>query len=588
MPLRFAVIAGQAIGVFLAAALGLLIGAGAPVALAQCPVTSDAATYPTTPLNYPMTSNRYAVQYKAGGGHWTNAQVYISYYGGTNASPLLSFSGYSLETSMSFVSIPAAPKTKVKLRVTKLFGTPFNASDQVSVRPGVKEIAVDNQGDGTLQIIRKTSSDFAGEQFVLWWNRGAEGGGIEGLAFFLNPPYERPTGSNVKTIGSPTDLNGDLSHFDTLDFEGTVAIGSNGTQAFTVPGNINNIFLGPGAWVQGKLRFEAAGAGQTMKIYGPGVLDVSRFRYDLRVCDAASKFPDEGLQALGAGGTPSLVDPSTLDRFIIDGIVITDHNHAATQLMVNSTINNMKTIGWNGVNGGLRLGNNTTVANTFVRSGDDSLMMWGSPVKITNATVWQNYNGGVVNLGWFDNSKGDNCVVDGLYVVKTDWHSPADPSFTITTLGNQNNAVIDSLMVPGTRFGSSQRPVLRNIYVEDPPQVLFSLKILPPDCDLIGLAGTCPKSVDLTLPSLLNLDVENLFTPESVVANSIGFQTLPPGYSQNGQSFPSGYTLTGSMNISLTNVMIRLADGTTAPLTSANAAAVGKIVTNGDHVNITY
>jgi hypothetical protein len=71
--------------------LALLLGALAADASAQdCPVTTDVGTYPATPLTYPMTSNRYAVQYQlAGAGTWTNAQVYISYYGGTNSSPYI-------------------------------------------------------------------------------------------------------------------------------------------------------------------------------------------------------------------------------------------------------------------------------------------------------------------------------------------------------------------------------------------------------------------------------------------------------------------------------------------------------------------
>jgi hypothetical protein len=118
-----------------------------------------------------------------------------------------------------------------------------------------------------------------------------------------------------------------------------------------------------------------------------------------------------------------------------------------------------------------------------------------------------------VNVGWFDNSPGDNCLIDGLYVVKTDWHTPTDPSWTTPTLSDQNNAVIVSLMSPGTKYGSVQPPLFQNIYVEDPPRVLLSLKILPPDCDLIGLEGTCSSTVDLSLPSVVNLDIENLFTP---------------------------------------------------------------------------
>jgi hypothetical protein len=169
--------------------------------------------------------------------------------------------------------------------------------------------------------------------------------------------------------------------------------------------------------------------------------------------------------------------------------------------------------------------------------------------------------------------------------VKTDWRIPTDPSWTSTSLNGQNNAVIASLMVPGTKYGSIQPPLFRNIYVEDPPRVLLSLKILPPDCALAGLNGNC-NFVDLTLPSEVNLNIENLFTPASIDENSIGFQTLPPGYSQSTQTFPTGYTLTGRMNIGLINVLVTLPDGSVTPLTSANAAVAGRVVTNGANVNV--
>jgi hypothetical protein len=81
----------------------------------------------------------------------------------------------------------------------------------------------------------------------------------------------------------------------------------------------------------------------------------------------------------------------------------------------------------------------------------------------------------------------------------------------------------------------------------------------------------------VTQPSVLNLNIENVFTPESVVKNSIGFQNLP-----------GGSTLKGSMNIDLANVVVTLRHGVATRLTSANAAILGKVVTNGDHVNVEY
>jgi hypothetical protein len=100
------------------------------------------ATYRMPALTYPMTSNRYAVQYKLGSGDWTDVKVYISYYGGTNASPYRSGSGYTADTSMSFASIPGSASTAVARRVTKLWGSAFPAINHVSVRPQAKGVDV--------------------------------------------------------------------------------------------------------------------------------------------------------------------------------------------------------------------------------------------------------------------------------------------------------------------------------------------------------------------------------------------------------------------------------------------------------------
>src|ERR1022692_4293293 len=121
------------------AIVGLLFASFASVASAQlitpapsCADIIKEATYRMPPLTYPMTSDRYAVQYKLDGADWTDAQVHISYYGGTNASPLVNIPGYTpytSETSMSFVSISVPPGTGVQLRVTKLWDAPFLNSD---------------------------------------------------------------------------------------------------------------------------------------------------------------------------------------------------------------------------------------------------------------------------------------------------------------------------------------------------------------------------------------------------------------------------------------------------------------------------
>ncbi len=539
----------------------------------NCPVTTDEVTYPSPPLTYPMTSNRYAVQYQLGGtGAFTNAQVYISYYGGTTSSPYTAASRYPTDESLSFVSIPASAGTAVAIRVTKIFGANFPAIGQMSVRPAAKAIQISSVNPATVQLSTTTAANFAGEQFILYWNGNAQASGIiQGLSIFLDPPYTRPTGSNVKVIAASADLAGNLSSFDTLDIEGTLAVASTGAVAFVVPANINNIFFGPGAWLQGKLRFTQSGLGNNRKIYGPGVLDVSRFNYANRHCGTTSATPDDGYQSISWTPLPNKINgvATIADGFIVDGLIVSDSDFYATDWFNNTTINNMKIIGWNGNNDGIQMGKTVRVSNVFIHTGDDSLKMWGSYITVTNATVWQGWNGGVINLGWFDNSPGDDCVIDGVYVVKTDWSLPNTPSWTSTTLNSDNDAIVASLMVPGTNYGSLIPSVFRNIYVEDAPRVLFSLKITPP-------LALNQQTVDLTLPGVLNLNIENVFTPASKLQNSIGFQTV------------NGTNLIGSMNIGLTNIMITPPNGTATALSSANATTLGNIVTNGSNINIGY
>ena len=329
------------------------------------------------------------------------------------------------------------------------------------MRPTPKLVEVQTQKDGTVQLSKLTGPNFNGDQFILMWNRGSDGGSVEGLAFFLNPPYTEPAGANVKVVNSWSDLQGqDLSGYNTLDFESptavpvAIALGGDGTLAYKVPANILNIFLGTNAWVQGKFHFAVDG----VTIYGPGVLDGSRFNYLNRDClNQAGNPTEDGLYSLST-------DLNGLNHFVVDGIVISDQNHAANDPFFRSTVNNVKTLGWNSNNAALRLNDSTTASNVFLRSSDDSLMVWGSPVTVTNATVWQGYNGGVVSLGWSNNSVGDQNVIDGLWVLKTEWQKPTAQTWNALSqpgipnpLNAQNNGVFVSLMIPSTMYGKPVR-----------------------------------------------------------------------------------------------------------------------------------
>ena len=212
------------------------------------------------------------------------------------------------------------------------------------VRPSAKPVDVSTASDGTVNLYTLTADNFAGDQFVLWWGDNAPGrqpGKIRNFGFGLVPRsilrpadgHERVDRYRVNESHKPVQLQ-------YPDLPGNRRAWRNGRPAYVVPSNITNIFLAPGAWVQGKLRF-AWGGGMPRQVYGPGVLDGSRFRYDLRRCDG-----DPGYHAL-SWENPQATN-SVPDTFLLDGIVITDHNGATDDLLVNGVVNNVKTIGWNG------------------------------------------------------------------------------------------------------------------------------------------------------------------------------------------------------------------------------------------------
>jgi hypothetical protein len=143
-------------------------------------------------------------------------------------------------------------------------------------------------------------------------------------------------------------------------------------------------------------------------------------------------------------------------------------------------------------------------------------------------------------------------------------------------------------MVPSTKYGAKSQPVFRNIFVEDPPQVLFSLKIDP--------SVSCPKdfcsATFLRQSSSLSLKIENLYSPESIVKNSIGFEILPAGYIANptdsASQFPTDYTLKGLMHIDLANVWIKARDGVVQAIANwPDAELFGNLSIHGD-VDMNY
>ena len=113
----------------------------------------------------------------------------------------------------------------------------------------------------------------------------------------------------------------------------------------------------------------------------------------------------------------------------------------------------------------------------------------------------------------------------------------------------------------------------------------ISAIFLPPIC---AATGQVCRSATLTDTSAVHLRIENLFSPVSLVDNSIGFETLPAGYTQDGQIFDGEYALKGDIRVELTNVFLEVDEGSWVPLTQSDGDRIGRIETYGHHVDVTY
>ncbi len=65
---------------------------------------------------------------------------------------------------------------------------------------------------------------------------------------------------------------------------------------------------------------------------------------------------------------------------------------------------------------------------------------------------------------------------------------------------------------------------------------------------------------------------------------------IPAGFMLQGTTYPNSFTLSGNLNIGLTNVIFTLPNGSFVPLTSTNAAipSLGNLSMNGESVDLNY
>ena len=89
---------------------------------------------------------------------------------------------------------------------------------------------------------------------------------------------------------------------------------------------------------------------------------------------------------------------------------------------------------------GVVTGVDGVIADSFIRSSDDSIKLFKSGMRVHDVVVWQGTNGAVFQLGWWSNHAQQNIIVQRVTVLHAEWKYLDDPW---NKQFGSNNAVID-------------------------------------------------------------------------------------------------------------------------------------------------
>jgi hypothetical protein len=217
-----------------------------------------------------------------------------------------------------------------------------------------------------------------------------------------------------------------------------------------LPANVSRVYVAGGAWVSGGFITEDTGASVT--ISGRGVVSGSSQTF---LKDPAGFGPC----AYNGSYCWSLVN---LDKGVahrLEGLVLHDPPKFFFRSYAKGVaVSGVKMLGaWTYNTDGVVTGDGGVVTNTFIRSNDDSIKLFGSSMRVSDVVVWQMNNGGVFQLGWWSSHAQRDILVERVTVIHADWKK-VDEKWCRTH--PQNNAIFD-LRGPG---GGTPDPSAGGIY----------------------------------------------------------------------------------------------------------------------------
>ena len=278
---------------------------------------------------------------------------------------------------------------------------------------------------------------------------------------------------------------------------GVHRIGDDGV--FQLPAGVDTIVLQRGAVVQGRINI-TRGVGP-VSVLGHGLFDGSVFKYH-------GSAPADNMRS---------IEPQFDRPLLWDGVTIINPKGHAAFAPPGSRFRNFRMLGWLYNEDGIWIGTNCTLSDSFIRTNDDSIRIYGGelddyhntpgPVRgtpsvdahVENVVVSQLFNGAVVQLGW-ESAGAINSSVTGLDVVGAEWYWP-EPDTANTSTDRPNNAVV-----------SLRPPVYDLTYPEHHRNItIANVRI---DCGLgrvigIGLLGTTRPCSSVEGVSMRNITVRH-------------------------------------------------------------------------------
>lgn len=266
------------------------------------------------------------------------------------------------------------------------------------------------------------------------------------LVIFVDPAETmKPNASRQKVVYYSDELtDADLSAAEVIYFKpGYYNLKNNPTGnmineegGLTLTSN-QQMYIAGGAFVEGYV-LRKNFTDENQKFYGRGILTGRQYPW------LPGAEEEEGrIKQLMMGAKNS----------VFDGIMIMESPNHGIVTTNDCTFNNVKMLGWHCNNDGLRPGDNSKIANCFLRAYDD--FFYNYSLDVRDCVLWPGWNGSIMTNGWNNIDIGGS-LVENIDIIYPEWFS----------LGNNRGLIMSQNSYDYNPPVGSKTTTFRNIRFE--------------------------------------------------------------------------------------------------------------------------